>query len=221
MGIGFVLIVWLIAFIVLAILASAVLCLLTRSSTKAVPKKLRTRRILIAAALPFAIIFYFGCAFIVYGSWCLMVRNVDPGIGDGWIVPVGNGYVMEMIDMPEDAFIHKDNETHVSGIKSVAKAGSYVFGRSTDGYFILDVSSGELYQSESEHDFKEELKERGVCETDTLEPPDSFYHMNRWGIADLMAALITFSIPAIGLYFVWRHYWRIPKHIKLSSQSSA
>lgn len=221
MGIGFVLITWLIILVALAIPTSAILCLLTRSFSKSAAKKLRTRRIVIAAALPFAMIVYFGCAFIAYGSWCLLVRNVDPGIGDGWVVPVGHDYTMEMIDIPENAFIHKNGETHITNIELVGKIGEYVFGKSTDGYFILNVSSGKLYQSESQHNFEEELKEQGLCETDILETPEFFYYKNRWGIADLMAALIICSIPAIGLYFVWRNYWRIPKHIKVSSHSNA
>lgn len=221
MGIGFVLIIWLIIFVVLAIPTSAILCLLTRFFSKSATKKLCRRRIVIAAVLPFAVIVYFGCAFIVYGSWCFLVRNVDPGIGDGWVVPVGNDYTMEMIDIPENAFIHKNKETHIGNIRLIGKIEPYVFGRSTDGYFILNVSSGKLYQSESEHNFKEELKERGVCETNILETPESFYYKNRWGIPDLIAGLIIFSIPAMGLYFVWRNYWRIPKHIKVSSHSNA
>jgi hypothetical protein len=215
MGIGFVLISWLIIFIVLAIPTSAILCILTRSLSKSVAKELRKRRTIIASALPFALIVYFGCAFVLYGSWCFLVRNVDPGIGDGWVVPIGNDYTMEMIDTPEDAFIHKNGEIQIRDITLIGEAEPFVFGRSTEGYFILNVDSRELYQSKSESNFKEELKEIGIKEASILETPDRFYHKNRWGIADLIATLIIFSIPALGLYFVWRNYWRIPKHNKV------
>ena len=217
MGLGFVLIIWLIILVALAIPTSATLCLLTRRFSKSATKNLLRRRIVIAGVVPFAMIAYFGFAFIAYGSWCLLVRNVDPGIGDGWVVPVGNDYTMEMIDIPENASIHMNNETYIKGIKLVGKMEPYVFGRSADGYFILNVSSGELCQSESEHSFREKLKERGVLKTDILETPGSFYQRNRWGIADLMFALIVFFIPAIGLYPVWTDYWRMPKHVDASS----
>lgn len=217
MGLGFVMLIWLVVFIILAIPISAILYLSARSFSKSATKKLRKKRSIIAGALPFALIAYFGCAFILYGYWCLSVRNVDPGIGDGWVVPVGNDYTMEMIDTPENAFIHKNNEAHIEDIRLLGKAKPYVFGRSADGYFILNVESGELYQADSQYDFEKGLQERGVFKTGILETPQSFYRKSRWRIADLIAAIIIFAIPAIGLYLVWRNYWRMPKRIEVPS----
>ena len=221
MGIGFVLMIWLVILIVVAVPTSAILWFSARSFSKSTTKDLRTKRAVIAASLPFAMIVYFGCAFILYGSWCSLVRNVDPGIGDGWVVPVGNDYTMEMIDTPENAFIHKNNEVYIDDIRLLGQAKPYVFGRSADGYFILNVDSGELYQADSQYDFEKGLKERGIFGTGILETPESFYRKTRWRMADLIAALIVFAIPTIALYFVWRDYWRMPRRIEVPSYPKA
>jgi hypothetical protein len=43
-----------------------------------------------AAALPFLLLGYGGVAFTGYAIWCEAIRDVDPGLGDAWRVPVGN-----------------------------------------------------------------------------------------------------------------------------------
>jgi len=48
-------------------------------------------------------------AAVFAGQWMVNERffHRDPGIGDLWTCPLPNGYAMEMIDVPDEAWVYK------------------------------------------------------------------------------------------------------------------
>lgn len=76
---------------------------------------------------------YAGAAFTVYATWCEAIRGVDPGIGDGWQVPVGNDHYFCMIDVPEEGYLLKggcSGAALVDGITLIGSSDDLVFGNS-------------------------------------------------------------------------------------------
>ena len=112
MGIGFVIIAWGLILGVLAVIGSGALAGLVTLLTRKVVAG-RRKAILIAALFPFACWVYFGAAFIAYGAWCVALRDVDPGIGDGFWVPLGCGYYLQMIDTEDHPFITVPDDPNI------------------------------------------------------------------------------------------------------------
>src|SRR5687768_10851616 len=101
MGIGFVLMIWALLLGCAAVPIAIALTIWSSRNWRESKSTTKLFRPIGAALLPFILLAYGGAAFIGYAVWCVKVRRVDPGIGDAWVVPVGNGYFFGMIDIPE------------------------------------------------------------------------------------------------------------------------
>jgi hypothetical protein len=90
MGIGFVLLIWAVLLGCAAVPVAFAIAIWSVRSHKRVGAPVSLLRTGAAAILPFVLLAYGGVAFVGYAAWCELGRQVDPGIGDGWMVPVGN-----------------------------------------------------------------------------------------------------------------------------------
>ena len=171
----------------------------------------RVVRPMAAALLPFILLAYGGITFIGYAIWCERVRHVDPGIGDGWAVPVANNYSFWMIYIPEHGSLGKEDGSSpavISDIVELAEVGDRVIGRSTSqGLFILNTRSGEL------HAFLEsEAVQREISPLPTLESANAFYIHRRWGLLDLVAITLIGSLGAALIFLGYRFFVRPPSY---------
>ena len=154
-----------------------------------------------AAAFPFLLLGYAGAAFAGYAIWCETVRDVDPGLGDGWRVPVGNDHYFCMIDVPDDGYLLKggcSGAPVVHGITALAAAGDLVFGSSeSNGPFVLDTRTGAVQTFAS--------VDAAVAQMTTppiLQTAADFYADRRWGRADVIAAVLI-GVPVAVAAIFW------------------
>jgi len=151
-------------------------------------------------------------ALISYGIWCEEVRRVDIGItGDSWVVPVGNGYSLIMVDQTDHASLEKDGSaivgrdssgrnTTLSGITDISSENGKVTGKDGNGFFVLDINSARV----SRYQDLESASQEFVAQP-SIESVSYFYWSRRWGWPDLVAFGF-FCLPAIGLLLTWYRY---------------
>jgi hypothetical protein len=203
MGIGFVLLVWFILGCISAIPVSIFLVIVYYRKKRKTP--IDGKRIIKSiglAALPFLFLIYFVIAFVIYGFWCDFYRGVDPGLGDCWYVPLGAGYEISMIDVPDKAWIDKNDEPVLSGIVEIQKIYPYIYGRRESRYFMLDMNKGNLIYHNNIDALNEALRAKGIMQVKKLQSVHSFYISYRWGYRDLIAVVIIMIPPAIGGFLI-------------------
>lgn len=201
MGIGFVLIVWALLLVVLAIPVMHILLLVANRTGGRARAKRVFRFAAVAAPLAAG---YAGAGFLAYAFWCREVRSVDPGIGDWASVPLGEGFSLSFIDVPDAAFISERHKTDgvalESRITQIGQAGRYVYGLAgPDSAFVLDTRSGVIRRSPGLA-LPAVLHEVGVVGA-SVEPVGEFYAARRWGWLDLAAAA---GLVAPVLLFGWQ-----------------
>src|SRR5882724_8714161 len=99
MGLGFVLLAWMILFGCAGLPVAACLAAWSWRTGRlaGAPSK---GRALAAALLPIVLIAVGLFWFLAYAGYSWAIRKVDPGVGDAWTVPLGHGYFFCMIDVP-------------------------------------------------------------------------------------------------------------------------
>jgi hypothetical protein len=195
-GIGFVLIVWAFLLAVLAVPAMLVLLAVAHRTGGRARAKRVFRWAVVAAPLAAA---YAGAGFLAYAFWCSAVRDVDPGIGDSWSVPLGRGFSLSFIDDTDQAAIYARHETDgvplVPEITQIGQSGLYVYGLDgADSAFVLDTESGQVRRSMREG-LPAALHEVGVV-GNAVEPVGDFYNTRRWGWPDLLAVVVI-GVPVL------------------------
>jgi hypothetical protein len=205
-GIGFVLFFWALLFGGATVVCAVVLGLWGWWNPRRVFGRAGISKAVAAAALPVLLLGYGGAAFAGYAIWCETVRHVDPGIGDGWRVPVGNDLYFCMIDVPDDGYLLKggcSGAPIVHGITELAAAGDLVVGISeSNGPFVLDTRTGGLQTFVSVDAALARITPRPI-----LQRAGDFYDSRRWGRADVIAAVLI-AVPAIVAVIFW-YLWFI------------
>jgi len=209
MGIGIVLLVWGVLFMCAGAPVSIGLAVWSWRTQRRVKPQAGLGRPIAAALLPCVLFAYGGIAFIGYAVWCEGVRHVDAGIGDSWMVPVGNDHFFCMIDVPEHGYLLKggcSGSPPISNIVELAEVGSRIIGRSaSDGPFVFDTSSSELRLfpdlPEARRTFPSPI---------VLESANKFYTHRRWGWNDLLALVILGSLAAVIMALWYRLFVRAP-----------
>lgn len=194
MGIGFVIIAWGIIFVVLFIPLSFLIGFALRWKLK---KKISFGRSMLFGIFPFILLVYGFFAFVGYALYCEMVRKVDPGIGDGWQVPVGNNYYLCMIDVPDNGYLMSygcSGSPIIDGITEINVVGNLVVGRAKNA-FIFDSGSGKLTEMDATS------KAFQAHEAELLNVND-FYIRRRWNFLDIIAVFIIL-IPGVCFIKWW------------------
>jgi hypothetical protein len=205
MGIGFVLLFWLAGGIGAAV-----------GISKALSKRIKKQRLdnpdskhqllksIVATVSPYIFLLYIMYAFVEYWLWCEDTRNVDLGImGDSWVIPLGEGYEMIMIDIPDEATIRRYHDNIVLDVVEIERTYPYLYGKEKSGYFTFDMSTGDLRNYKNIDLMKETLKINGVDTIKSLKSVNSFYNDIRWSYLDLIAAAIIFIPPGICALLIW------------------
>lgn len=207
MGIG--LVFWAVLLTVLATPVAAALILLARWSGGSA----RAKRVFVwmIIAGPLAACYAFG-AFMAYAVWCGVVRGVDPGLGDWWGVPVGNGFSLSFIDVLDHAYISPrgstDGKPLIANITEIGASGEYVFGLidQSDG-FLLNTRSGAVHRT-GRATLPAALRDVGVSPSAPLMSVAEFYRERRWGWQDPVALAVmgvpAFFIGAMTLRKAWK-----------------
>ncbi|HVG25056.1 MAG TPA: hypothetical protein VND45_12925 [Thermoanaerobaculia bacterium] len=186
MGIGCVLLAWAIVGAVAAGGAACglMLCVfLVRRFRPAVGR----RWIVVAGALPFALLAYAGVAFGVYALWCENVRRVDPGIGDVWQVPLPNGWRFLMIDTPDSAMLVPPSGDNIAVDRArLGMRGDTILVADAGQFFAIDTKTRRRTEFASEEAM---LRTFGSSRGE-LSDANWFYTRRRWTIADALAGVV-------------------------------
>ncbi|HEX3107720.1 MAG TPA: hypothetical protein VHU41_01415 [Thermoanaerobaculia bacterium] len=129
------------------------------------------------------------------------MRNVDPGLGDEWRVPLTGGYSLVMVDTFDQPFILPPSERSSNlSVSSISVAGRYIVAEDRAGPFIIDTANGALQRFASRTDLDRELKRRGPAPA-RLQSPRDFYFQHRWTRVDAAAGFALAIIPIALLLF--------------------
>jgi hypothetical protein len=188
----------------------AFVALLTRKVTTG-----RRKAIIVAALLPFCVWGFLGFAVFGYSAWCIAIRDVDPGFGDGWWVPLAHGYYLQMIDTDEHPFITGPDDPNVeifSDLSGVQLDKQLVLGSSTKDansrFFLINTVTRDTRQFPNHEALEAAAHDLGVAQV-RLESPQGFYRRRRFTLADLAAVALIVIVPAwVGLTLSFR-LWRL------------
>lgn len=194
MGLAFVVVVMALAGLVLGTFGAVVLGLLAFGLQRRCGGD-KGRWVAAFSLFPYVALLYGALMVASYGAWCIGVRHVDPGIGDGFELPLRNGYSFQAIDTTERAFIQGPGGQQ-SWVQRIGAAGPYLFGEGDSSqYFLLDTRSGTQWSYPSEAELDSRLHQFGVRST-AITSPDSFYYGRRWNLLDLLFGLLLVGVPA-------------------------
>jgi hypothetical protein len=146
-GVGVVLLVYLMLLSVLAATSGGVLMAVTRWYLRTVP--IRRVKIARATALFPSPACYSLVWFVGYAIVNDTVFHHDPMIGDGWYTNIGNGYAIDMIDVTDHAVLHTEGDSSsglngpgaIDGVRRLQIMGDQIYG-TRDTKVFLNFGSG-------------------------------------------------------------------------------
>ena len=200
MGLGFVLLIWMIFFGCAGLPVAGGLAYWSwRSGRRAhSPSKWRAAA---ASLLPFVLIVVGLVWFVGYAAYSGVVRKVDPGLGDSWAVPLRHGYFFCMIDVTDQGYLMKDGcggSPRVQDIRELAEVGDAIVGSSgQSGAFVFDTATGEL---KSHPDTSTALAQ--FSPAPTLQSAHQFYRSRRFGWQDTAAFLVLVGL-VVAVSWLW------------------
>lgn len=142
MGIGFVILVYLVSIFILSTIIAIIAVILVFAFSK---KGKRRRKILFATISPYLTLYSFYILFLIGDIIVSVSKDVDMGIGDYWYVPISEDCKLSFIDLPENSFIECEDQTIINGISGIQESGSEMYIDSDeDGYFRFDVPTQKM-----------------------------------------------------------------------------
>ncbi len=207
MGLGFVLLFWMIFFGCAGLPIAGVLAFWSWRNGRLVgsPSKVRAA---VAGVLPFVLIALGLVWFVGYAAYSWSVRRVDPGLGDSWAVPLRHGYFFCMIDVTDRGYLMKDGcsgSPPVYDIRELAEIGDAIVGKSDrTGAFVFDMATGELRRDQDASTALAQLSP-----TARLQTPDEFYRSRRFGWQDVAALLVLFAVVALTSWLWFTRFIRM------------
>jgi hypothetical protein len=200
MGIFFVLIIWMILLGLLGVPFAGILAYWSwrNSRITGVPSRGRAA---MAGLLPFVLIPVGLIWFFAYAIYCGTVRNVDPGLGDSWQVPLRHGYYFCMTDNMNEGRLMKDKcngSPPLHSIRELAQTGDSIVGWSQQkGAFTFDMSTGKLTMLDSR-----EAALARLSPLPNFQTAHEFYRSRRYGWQDVAALIILLGL-VVGIARVW------------------
>lgn len=201
MGLLFVLLFWIIIFAVVSVLAGLLVLLVAAFFVRG---NNRRRKLFLAFCSPGVAIFSYAVCSVVCLSAIAMALHIDPGIGDSWVAPLGQGYELSSVDLPESASITKeDGEIILDGIEKVELRGDSLIGSrwvGKDGrYFIFNLKTGNIRRFGNLSELSESLS---PAKPDLI-GNEAFYWQTRkhaYIAAGILCLFLTFAV----LYGFWK-----------------
>jgi hypothetical protein len=143
MGLGFVIIVHLIALTVLSGLVAAISVPTTFLISKNNEK--RKRRIFLAVFLPFQFFYTLYIIGLIGSIIVSEVKDIDMGIGDSFYVPVNEYCKIQMIDVLDNAYLECGGTTVKVNVSSILPTEEKIFGKTKSGkFFCYEISTSAL-----------------------------------------------------------------------------
>lgn len=150
MGIGFVIIIHLIAIFILSIVIATVGSIITYFVTN---KEKRKRKIILAFISPFVGLYTLYICGLIGSIIVSEITNVDVGIGDTWYVPLENNCQLLFIDVPGHASIEKNGQTVISGVLQIELNGNQISGKTNENiFFSYNTTTNELNKFANENE---------------------------------------------------------------------
>lgn len=209
MGIGFVILIHLIAIFIASLILALIGAVVTYFVSKGGNKK---RKVLLVFIAPFAGLYTLYICGIIGMSIVSDNKKVDMGLGDAWFVPLENKHELLFIDIPEYAFIAKENnELLISEVSKIEENGNLVLGKMSDGqYFSYDTKTSEVKKFNTERELTVSSGKKNLYLTDVYD----FYSdrkskiMGAWpvwiGILSFMISIVIVYILAQIILFAFR-----------------
>ncbi|MGD0445818.1 MAG: hypothetical protein ABSA39_17935 [Edaphobacter sp.] len=230
MGIGFVLIFYLVVFSVLAAISGSLLVIATRRYLQTALEG-RAKAVLMAGLFPFACVLFAGLWFVCYAIINDTVFHRDPMIGDGWYTEIGNGYAIDMIDVTDHGFVHLvgsdglNSPSAINGVRRLQIVGDQIYGtRDTktvenfgsgieleDNFFALNTKSHIRKDFPTEAALAADAKLRGIDLK--MEPINTVFYRYRIGWFDWAACLVLIVTPTVTFLWLLRHIRLIKRQI--------
>lgn len=147
MGIGFVIIIHLVAIFVF----SAFLAVIGAFICYFAAKNKRNRKVLLAIISPFIALYTLYFTAVAGAIGVSEYKGIDVGIGDVWYVPLPNNYRLTFIDSPEQAYIECDGRTIIADVSEIALDDDKIYVKTYDGeYRTLNTEYKETDDSRME-----------------------------------------------------------------------
>lgn len=226
MGIGIVILFWLVVGLILAALGALVFGGAAMLLTRGV-RKHRKRVIVAASLIPIASIAWVGAIFAVDGIINETMLHRDFGIGDAWRCPLPNGYSILMIDVTDYGCVYNpktqrtedivgEKEDAPFGVRELQVLDRYILGGrnrgaiqssggspdEVDSYFILDTQTGKRTDFPDYDTFRAAGSLLGI--TPHLEPISKVYSRYRFTPLDVVAGVLAIAPPFLLLVlFIW------------------
>ena len=209
MGIGFVLLMYLIAGLILASIIGAVRSNHSRRGGEFGPVGKRSRFSIRPFLLPVGLLLYAGVAFIFYAMWCEGVRHVDPRVGDLWHVPLSNGYSFVMRDVTTQAEVNDaQGFPAVTEVREIAQYGNIIYGVAPykGRHFVIDTATNQKWLLLNTEEFQAKARSLSIPGVDPL-PVQAFYDQQRGLFWDAFALAVIITIPWVGLRMNEKRRW--------------
>ncbi|HNI43990.1 MAG TPA: hypothetical protein PK230_04780 [Chitinophagales bacterium] len=148
MGIGFVILIHLVAIFLLSTVIAMVWVNLTQLFST---EEKRKRKMLFAGLAPF--VGLYTLYFLLFGGTIIIseIKNVDIGIGDYWYVPIKDNCKLAFIDLPESSYIIEGDTTVIQDVEFIEQTEKNVIGKTYDNiYFSYDLNAKILKKIETE-----------------------------------------------------------------------
>ena len=198
MGMLFVLILWAIALIIL----SLILGLITLPFSYFLCKRQRKRKMVLSFLTPGIFIGIYTASSFVCMIIIAIILGSDIGIGDGWAMPLKNGYELTSVDTPEYANINRRNDPEclIDGITHIQVVGDSVIGKEADGnYFIFNLQNGDKEDNLNYQNFTTKMKSRSI----TLVNNNTYYWEQR-KVPYIIAGIFCLLITILAIKALWR-----------------
>ena len=230
MGVGFVLLLWVVVGTVVAAVGAATLGLATALLTRGVANG--RRKVIIAASLfPIVCLGWGGLMFVFQAVVNEGLLHRDLGLGDTWHAPLPNGYQIMMIDVTDQGWVYNpktqpgsgvgEQEDAVAGVRNLQVVGRYILGATdskafenlgkdtnqVDAYFLLDTQSGKRKQFQNYDALRLSALELSI--EPNLQPINTIYSKFRFSWFDIVAGLLFCLPPVIGVLLLIRWIVRL------------
>jgi hypothetical protein len=241
MGIGFVLVIWAVAGVIVAVIGMPVLGGITAYVTRGVKQGRRTA-VIAAALFPAACLGWAGTVFVFQWAVNQGLLRRDPDLGDVLTCPLPNGYQLLMTDVTDRGYVYNpktqrfkdsvlEQEDAVSKVRVVQVAGRYILGAmgrsrpikpvpneggDPDSYFVLDTRTGKRETFSTYDALRRAAGQFGVDVH--LQPIEAVYLKYRFTLFDLLAAFLLFAPPLLSAWLLVRWIVRLRRNRILTSE---
>src|SRR5215471_16608614 len=196
MGLGLVLLFWVVAGTFVAAIGAVTLGCVTAMLTRGVTNG--RRNVIIAASLfPLVCLGWGGVVFVFQAVVNEALLHRDLGLGDTWHAPLPNGYRIMMIDVTDQGWVYNpktqpsgvvsQREDAVAGVRNVQVVGRYILGgidsksfehlgkdiNQVDAYFLLDTQLGKQTPFQNYDALRQRAVELGI--KPNLQPINAVY----------------------------------------------